>query len=132
MTFFKSLPDDAGPPNVFTKYPEIYGPWSTMSQALMNGPLPLSQGERELILAYAAGVAGCKFVYVAHSEVAYAWGVEPGVMDRLLEDLDSAPVEARLKRIPRLRAQADIDARRDVPDGCGRSVRSRLGGTGTA
>ena len=97
MTFFKSLPDDAGPPNVFTKYPEIYGPWSTMSQALMNGPSPLSQGERELILAYAAGVAGCKFVYVAHSEVAYAWGVEPGVMDRLLEDLDSAPVEARLK-----------------------------------
>ena len=97
MTFFKSLPDDAGPPNVFTKYPEIYGPWSTMSQALMNGPSPLSQGERELILAYAAGVAGCKFVYVAHSEVAYAWGVEPGVMDRLLQDLDRAPVEARLK-----------------------------------
>jgi hypothetical protein len=35
---------------------------------------------------YAAGVAGCKFVYVAHSEVAYAWGVENGLLDRLLQE----------------------------------------------
>ena len=97
MAFFKSLPDDAGPAIVFTNYPEIYGPWSTMSQALMNGSSPLTQGQRELILAYAAGVAGCKFVYAAHSEVAYAWGIERGVLDKLLEDPAAAPVEARLK-----------------------------------
>ncbi|MCC6531148.1 MAG: peroxidase [Burkholderiales bacterium] len=120
MPFFKSLPGDAGPPNVFTQYPEIYGPWSETSQALMNGPSPLSQAERELILAYAAGVAGCKFVYGAHSEVAYAWGIERGVLDRLLQDLGSAPVEARLKPLlafvrklmltPGEMAQADADA----------------------
>jgi uncharacterized peroxidase-related enzyme len=120
MPFFKSLPDDAGPPSIFEKYPEIYGPWSHMSQALMNGPSPLTQGERELILAYAAGVAGCKFVYVAHSEVAYAWGIENGVLDRLLENLDTAPVEARLKPLlafvrklmltPSEMTQSDADA----------------------
>jgi uncharacterized peroxidase-related enzyme len=120
MPFFKSLPDNAGPPNVFTKYPDVYGPWSKMSEALMNGPSPLSQGQRELILAYAAGVAGCKFVYGAHSEVAYAWGMENGVLDRLLEDLDTAPVEARLKPLlafvrklmltPGKMSQADADA----------------------
>ena len=44
MPFFKSLPDNAGPANVFIKYPEIYRLWSTMSQALMNGPSPLSSG----------------------------------------------------------------------------------------
>jgi uncharacterized peroxidase-related enzyme len=91
-----------------------------MSQALMNGPSPLSQGERELILAYASGVAGCKFVYVAHSEAAYAWGIKNGVIDRLLEDLDTAPVEARLKPLlayvrkltltPGEMSQADADA----------------------
>src|SRR5438093_12788646 len=97
MSFFKSLPEDAGPANVFATYPEIYKLWSEMSQALMNGPSPLSQGERELILAYAAGVAGCKFVYVAHSEVAYAWGVENGLIERLLEDPETAAVETRLK-----------------------------------
>jgi uncharacterized peroxidase-related enzyme len=120
MSFFKSLPDGAGPANVFTKYPGIYRLWSQMSQALMNGPSPFSQGERELIFAYAAGVAGCKFVYVAHSAVAYAWGVEDGVVERLVEDLDNAPVEARLKPLlafvrklmltPGKMSQADADA----------------------
>ena len=36
MPFFKSMPDKAGPPTVFEKYPEIYGLWSKMSEALMN------------------------------------------------------------------------------------------------
>jgi len=120
VTFFKSLPDGTGPANVFTKYPGIYRLWSQMSQALMNGPSPLSQAERELIFAYAAGVAGCKFVYVAHSAVAYAWGVKDGLLERLLENLDSAPVEARMKPLlafvrklaltPGEMSQADADA----------------------
>ena len=97
MPFFKSFPDDAGPPSVFTQYPDIYRLWSQMSDALMNGSSPFTQGERELILAYAAGVAGCQFVYVAHSEVAYAWGIARGVLDKLLADPETAPIEARLK-----------------------------------
>lgn len=120
MPFFKSLPENAGPPSVFTRYPDLYRPWSEMSQAMMNGPSPLSPGERELILAYAAGVAGCRFVYGAHSEVAYAWGFEPGVLDRLLDDPETAPVEPRLKPLlayvrklmatPSQMQQADADA----------------------
>ena len=120
MTFFKSLPDDAGPANVFSKYPAIYGEWAKMSQALMNGPSPLSQGERELILAYAAGVAGCRFVCVAHSAAAYAWGVPAGTVKCLLEDLQTAPEETRLKPLlayvrklmttPGEMSQADADA----------------------
>jgi uncharacterized peroxidase-related enzyme len=120
MPFLKSLPENAGPPSVFTKYPDIYGLWSQMSQALMNGPSPLSQGERELILAYAAGAAGCKFVYTAHSEVAYAWGIENGVIDKLLDNPETAPVDARLKPLlafvrklavtPGAMTQADADA----------------------
>jgi len=99
MPFFKSQPENAGPPNVFSTYPDIYGPWSTMSQALMNGPSPLTQGERELILAYAAGVSGCTFVYVAHAEVAYAWGVERGLVEQLLEELETAPVDTRFRTL---------------------------------
>ena len=120
MPFFPSLPADAGPPNVFMQYPEIYGPWSAMSQALMNGPSPLSQGERELILAYAAAVAGCDFVGVAHAEVAYAWGVQSGLVEQLVADFDTAPVEPRLKTLlrfvrtlavsPAQVSQADADA----------------------
>jgi uncharacterized peroxidase-related enzyme len=120
MPYFSSLPTNAGPPNVYMKYPEIYGPWSTMSQAMMNGPSPLSQGERELILAYAAAVAGCDFVGVAHGEVAYALGVQHGLVEQLVSDFDVAPAAPRLKALlafvhklavePAQVSQADADA----------------------
>ena len=120
MPFFKSLPQNAGPPNVFKTYPELYGLWSQMSQVLMNGPSPLSPAERELILAFAAGVAGCRFVYVAHTQVAYAWGIEEGLVERLVEDFDNARIEPKLKALlafvrkltltPSQMTQADADA----------------------
>ncbi len=99
MPYFPSLPSDAGPPAVYQRYPEVYGPWSTMSQAMMNGPSALTQGERELILAYAAGLGGCDFVAVAHSEVAYALGVEQGLVERLLADPQATAVPEKLKAL---------------------------------
>ncbi|MBT4489969.1 MAG: peroxidase [Rhodospirillaceae bacterium] len=120
MPYLKSLPDDAGPPNLFKTYPEIYRHWSMMSQELMNGPSSLNQGERELILAYAAGVAGCAFVCDAHKEVAYEWGVAEGLVDQLLTDPEAAPVDAKLRPLlgyvrklaatPSEVSQADVDA----------------------
>jgi len=120
MPFFKSFHVKAGPPVVFNLYPELYGPWSTMSQAMMNGPSPLSRGERELILAYAAAVGGCEFVYVAHSEVAYGWGIENGLIEQLLKEPDYAGLAPRLKPLlayvrklvvaPADITQADADA----------------------
>jgi len=120
MPYLKSLPDDAGPPNVFTKYPEIYGPWSQMSQELMNGPSPLSQGQRELILAYAAGLGGCDFVSVAHAEVAYAWGIERGLVEQLIGNPEAVLADDRLTPLlayvrkltltPGELSQADADA----------------------
>jgi alkylhydroperoxidase family enzyme len=94
MPFFKSHPADAGPANVFSAWPEVYVSWAKMSEAMMNGPSPLSPAERELLLAYAAGVVGCRFVCIAHSEVAYARGIERGLVERLVEDPET-PVEPR-------------------------------------
>ena len=120
MPFFKSLHNNAGPPAVFKQYPELYGPWSEMSQVMMNGPSPLSEAERELILAFSAGVAGCRFVYVAHKEVAHEWGIEEGLVDHLVEDFEGTEVEPKLKALlafvrkltlmPSEIIQADADA----------------------
>jgi uncharacterized peroxidase-related enzyme len=97
MPFIPSMPAQAGPPVVYLRYPEIYRPWSEMSEAMMNGPSPLTRAERELIFAYSAGLAGCSFVHVAHSEVAYALGIEKGAVERLIEDPETAPVDDRIK-----------------------------------
>jgi alkylhydroperoxidase family enzyme len=99
MTFFKSLPENAGPPNVFKEHPDIYGPFSEMSQALMNGPSTLTQAEREIVLAFAAGVLDCEFVFIGHSEVAYAWGVERGLLDELIHDLNNPKIDDGLKAL---------------------------------
>lgn len=96
MPHIKSLPHNSGPPNIFARYPKIYEPFSRMSQALMNGPSPLTPAERELVLAFAAGVAECQFVFVGHSEVAYAWGIEQGLLESLVESLDHAALEPRM------------------------------------
>lgn len=120
MPFFPTLPDNAGPPNLFKRYPAIYRPWAETSQALMNGESPLSEGLRELLLAYAAGLNGCEFVCGAHAEVAYAWGIEPGLVEHLLEDpgttlpdLRWAPLLAYVRKLcltPKSLNQADADA----------------------
>ena len=120
MPFFKSMPDDAGPANVFGGQPEIYRSWSQMSQALMNGPSPLTPGEREMVASFVVGTAGCRFAYIAHSEAAYAWGIEEGLIDKLVDDLNSAPVDGKFKPLlayarkltltPGEMNQADADA----------------------
>jgi uncharacterized peroxidase-related enzyme len=108
VPFFKSLAPDAGPPVVYMKYPVAYRAWSEMSEAVMNGPSPLTQGERELIFAYAAGVAGCSNICIAHAEVAYAWGIENGLVEQLLEDFDKAPVDDKLRPLLAFAAKLSV------------------------
>jgi len=97
MPFVKTMPENAGPPVIYTKYPEIYGPWAKMSEALMNGPSSLSAAVRELIFAYAAAISKCEFISVANAEVAYARGIERDLIERLLQDPDGTPVDPQLR-----------------------------------
>ena len=97
MPFFKSLPEGSGPADVFATYPEIYGFWTKMGQALMNGPSPLTPGEREMIQAYVAGLNNCRFSYMGHCAAAEEWGIESGLIDKLLADSASAPIDDKFK-----------------------------------
>jgi uncharacterized peroxidase-related enzyme len=120
MSFFKSLPEGAGPGNIFSAYQEIYSHWTKMGEALINGPSALTPGERELIQAYVSGLVDCRYSYIAHCEAAYARGIERGLLDKIVSDPDSAPVKAKLKPIlvyvkkltltPTEVSQADADA----------------------
>jgi uncharacterized peroxidase-related enzyme len=86
----------------------------------MRGPSPLSPGERELIAAYVSGVNSCRYCYGLHSLVARGFGIDESVFKSLMDDIDLAPVDARLKPIlryvrkltetPSRMTQADADA----------------------
>lgn len=122
MPFFKSHQqiENAGPGNVFGAYPEIYRHWAEMGQALINGPSPLSAAEREMIQGFVAGLIGCKYAYVAHSAAAVARGIENGLIEKMVADVDTAPLSAKLKPLmrfvkkltvaPTTVEQADADA----------------------
>ena len=120
MPFLKSHNEKSGPGDVFQAYPEIYRHWAEMGQALINGPSPLSPGEREMIQALVAGLINCQFAYVAHSAAAVARGIAPGVIEKLVADVASAPVSAKLKPLlalvkklaltPTQVSQSDADA----------------------
>lgn len=120
MPFLKSHNEKSGPGEVFNAYPEIYRHWAEMGQALINGPSPLTPGEREMIQGFVAGLINCQFAYVAHSAAAVARGIEPGVVEKLVADVASAPVSAKLKPLlalvkklalePTKVSQSDADA----------------------
>jgi uncharacterized peroxidase-related enzyme len=99
MPYDKAMPEDAGPGEVFSSYPEIYSHWTQMGEQLINGPSPLTPGERELIQAYVAGIANIQYSLIAHAEAAYARGIERGLVDALIKDIETAPIEARWKPI---------------------------------
>lgn len=120
MPFLKSHGQDAGPGQVFSAYPEIYRPWAEMGQALINGPSPFTPGERELIQAFVAGMIDCRYAYVAHTAAAVARGIPAGVAEKLVADVETAPIDDRLKPVmrfvrklvlaPKSLTQADADA----------------------
>ena len=97
MSFLKSHTEKSGPGDVFQAYPEVYRHWAEMGQQLINGPSPLTPGEREMIQGFVAGLINCQFAYVAHSAAAVARGIAPGTVEKLVADVASAPVSAQLK-----------------------------------
>lgn len=97
MPFFKSLPDNAGPGQVFSAYPEIYRHWAEMGQALINGPSPLTPAEREMIQAYVAGLLGCRYAHVAHTAAAVARGIDDSLIAKLMGGIAAAPIADKWK-----------------------------------
>ncbi len=101
MPLFPSLPETPHLSDVFKAFPEQVRPLLAYHDALLRGESPLSVGERELIAAYVSGLNACSFCFGAHKLYARAFGIEERVIDALVSDLETAPVEAKLKPILR-------------------------------
>ena len=74
MPFFKSLPEDAGPATVFQAYPEIYGHWAEMGQALLNGrqyTIGVEAHPGQLFLAFAVIDKGIGQAEVEYGSIHY-------------------------------------------------------------
>ena len=67
--------------------------------AVLRQESELSVQDRELIAAYVSGLNQCRYCHGVHSVTARSFGLEAGVLSALLEDVESAPVDPRLKPI---------------------------------
>ena len=101
MTFLPSLPDSAKLLDVFRAYPDTARPLVDYHEALMRGPSPLTVAERELVAAYVSGLNSCDYCYGIHSVTAERFGVSEPTLSGLIEDLDTADVDDRMRPLLR-------------------------------
>jgi uncharacterized peroxidase-related enzyme len=87
--------------DLYRAYPPSCRPLGELTEAAMRGPSPFSQGERELIAAYVSGLNACVYCHGTHVGVAEACGISADLIKALLDDVDTAPVEARMKPVLR-------------------------------
>ncbi len=120
MAFLKSLPPDAVLLHVFKAFTATSQPLLAYHETLLRGPSPFSVAERELIAAYVSGLNACAYCHGVHEATAREFGISADLMTQLLDDLEQAPVDEKLKPIlryarkltltPARMTQADADA----------------------
>ena len=77
MSLFSSLPQDAGVPGIQGGRPDLYEHWNAFRTALIRGPSPLGDAERELIGAFSSDLNACSYCYQGHRISAESLGVGP-------------------------------------------------------
>lgn len=122
MAFVASVPEEEESVGaVMRRYPDQAVPLMEMTEVVMRtGSCAFSMEERELIAAFASGTNACTFCYNTHKATAEAFGVDSGLLESLLTDLDSAPIDENMKPVlryakkltetPSRMVQADADA----------------------
>lgn len=101
MPLFPSLPDRPHLIDVFRAFPEQVRPLLAYHDALLRGESPLSVAERELIAAYVSGLNACNFCFGAHKLYARVFGIDDAVIDALVTDVETAPINDKIKPILR-------------------------------
>lgn len=101
MPFLPELPANATLLDLFRAYPETARPLIAFHEALLRGESPFSQAERELIAAYVSGLNGCRYCHGIHTATAEALGVQEGTVRNLLDGIEAAPVDQRMKPVLR-------------------------------
>ncbi len=99
MALFPSLPATPHLADVYKAFPDQVKPLLDYHDALLRGESPLSVAERELIAAFVSGLNACNFCFGAHKIYAQAFGIDEAVIEALIEDVDTADVDPKLKPI---------------------------------
>ena len=122
MPLFSNIGDKDKVPDAFQKFNVGFErPLLELAQKVLRGEdSELTGGQRELIAAFVSGTNACRYCAGAHGAAAAEFGIEEGLLTALLENIDTANVDEKLKPIfkfvkkltrePANMTQADADA----------------------
>ena len=122
MTFVSSIPvAEESVTAVMRRYPDQAKLLTQFTQIIMrSGNCGFSTQQRELIAAFASGTNSCTYCMETHTATAEVFGVDPSLLDALLQDIDTSAVDDELKPVlryvkkltesPSRMVQADADA----------------------
>ncbi|MEV6627729.1 peroxidase-related enzyme [Amycolatopsis sp. NPDC051106] len=100
MSYLRSLPAETTLLQVFKANRDPARHLLDLHEVLMRGESsPFTPGERELIAAYVSGVNSCDYCHGIHTVTAEAFGVPEGLLAAAVADLDSAPVDDKLRPV---------------------------------
>lgn len=111
MAHLPSLPKNANLLDVFKMFPETNAPLLEFHEALLRGPSPFTEAERELIAAYVSGLNGCRYCHGVHTATAERLGIAPGAIATLLAGDTSAVLSNKMR--PVLKIAATLTKRAD-------------------
>lgn len=121
MTRIPSFPTNASIADVYKIDPDSYGHWMAMGARLLEGPSAFTVAERELMGAFVSALNACQFCVGLHGAIAEAWGIEGSVLEKLVDDIDTAPVRRQLKPVFKLQRKLTLEPSK-VVDGDAQSI----------
>lgn len=120
MPFFKHLDELSDITDITWNDRKRLGPLDKASQEIMRGESNFTNAQKEVFAAYVSGLNACAFCYGSHSAVAKNFGVSISLIESLVENLDTAPIDEKekplfkylkkLTQTPSKIVQNDVDA----------------------
>jgi len=116
MPYFPFLHRGDGISVVYRHDADLWDPFVVFTKRLMRGPGDLGVPERELVAAYTSALNACRYCAGAHGATAAALGYPSEVLAALVDDLEAAPVEERVRALLRLVRLVTLTPNRIAPD----------------
>ncbi|MDE2495835.1 MAG: peroxidase-related enzyme [Alphaproteobacteria bacterium] len=99
MPFLPSLRAGASLLDVFKMFPEASKPLIEFHEALLRGPSPFTEAERELIAAYVSRLNQCRYCHGVHTATAERLGIPQDAVQKLMDGAETSDVPKKMKTV---------------------------------
>lgn len=97
--------------------PETGKPLYELAQVLLRHESPLTPAERELIATHVSARNECLFCMSSHAAAARElFGNERGVVDCVIEDVNTAPVTPKMKALLNIAGKVQLNGKQVTPE----------------